>query len=74
MKLSMFFTKKGVVPKGKAQEVKDLGPVLLVIWKKHMNGGLRIHRQIRILLELSVRLETIIDDMDVADWRPSSDK
>eukprot|EP00972_Heterocapsa_arctica_P103454 15245690-Heterocapsa_arctica.AAC.1 len=64
MKLSMPFTKKGVVLKGKAQEVKDLGPVLLVIWEKHMNPKLRIHRLIRILLELSVRLETIIDDMD----------
>ncbi len=74
MKMRMFFTEKGVVLKGKAQEVKNLGPVLLVIWIKHMNVELRIHRQIRILLELSVRLETIIDDMDVADWRPSSDK
>ena len=69
MKLSMFFSKKGIALKGKAQEVKDLGPVLLEIWEKHFNKTIKIHRQVRLILDLSVCLENIIDDMQ--GWRPT---
>jgi len=70
MKLSMFFSKKGIALKGKAQEVKDMGPVLLEIWESRYNNNIKIHRQVRLILDLSVRLENIIDDMPVGMWRP----
>jgi len=61
-KLSMFVRKKGP-PKlrGKAGEVKGLGPALLALWQSKMNAGLEVHKQIRLMLLLNVRMEAILD-------------
>ena len=46
MKMTMFTTKSAPKLKGKAADIKDLGPVLAKIWKKYYNAGLEIHRKI----------------------------
>ena len=47
----MFHTKSQPKLKGKAGEVKDLGPVMVLLWKRHMNEALLIHRKILVVLE-----------------------
>ena len=47
----MFHTKSQPKLKGKAGEVKDLGPVMVLLWRKHMNEALLIHRKILVVLE-----------------------
>ena len=59
MRQTMFTTKSQPKMKGKAGEVKDLGPVLLRVWRKHMNPNLLIHQKIEVVLAGSVVLDFI---------------
>ena len=47
----MFHTKSQPKLKGKAAEVKDLGPVMVLVWEKHMNCNLQIHQKILVVLK-----------------------
>lgn len=62
-KLTMFVRKKGF-PKlrGTAAEIKHFGPVLLATWENFMNENVDLHRQIRLMLKLNVRMESILND------------
>ena len=51
MRQTMFHTKSQPKLKGKAGEVKDLVPVLALVWEKHMNNNLPIHRHILFVLQ-----------------------
>ena len=54
MRRTMFHTKSQPKLKGKAAEVKDLGPVMVRVWRKHMNANLLIHQKILVVLEGSL--------------------
>ena len=54
MRRTMFHTKSQPKLKGKAAEVKDLGPVMVRVWRKHMNSNLLIHQKILVVLEGSL--------------------
>ena len=47
----MFHTKSQPKLQGKAGEVKDLGPVMVMVWEKHMNPNLLIHQKILLVLK-----------------------
>jgi len=51
MRQTMFHTKSQPKLKGKAGEVKDLGPVMVKLWEKHMNPNLGIHQKILLVLK-----------------------
>ncbi len=51
MRQTMFHTKSQPKLKGKAGEVKDLGPVMVMVWEKHMNPNLLIHQKILVVLK-----------------------
>ena len=51
MRQTMFTTRSQPKLKGKAGEVKDLGPVMVQLWQKHMNPAFEIHRKILIVLK-----------------------
>ena len=51
MRRTMFHTKSQPKLKGKAAEVKDLGPVMVRVWRKRMNPNLLIHQKILVVLE-----------------------
>ncbi len=51
MRQTMFHTKSQPKLKGKAGEIKDLGPVMVMIWEKHMNPNLLIHQKILVVLK-----------------------
>ena len=51
MRQTMFHTKSQPKLKGKAGEVKDLGPVMVKVWEKHMNPNLQIHQKILVVLK-----------------------
>ena len=61
-KVSMFVRKKGG-PKlrGKAGEVKGLGPAMLALWESKMNAMLETHKQIRLMLLLNVKMESLLE-------------
>lgn len=61
-KLSMFVRKKGG-PKlrGKAGEVKGLGPAMLALWESNMNADLEVHKQIRLMLLLNTKMESLLE-------------
>lgn len=62
-KLTMFCRKSGGHKlRGKAAEVKSIGPALLSLWKQHMNAGLVVHKQIELLLKCTIGLDKIIDE------------
>lgn len=63
-RLSMFIRNKGKYPKlrGKAAEVKSLGPGLLALWEDKMNPNLAIHRQVRLMLRANCRMEEILSE------------
>lgn len=61
IKMTMFTTKSTPKLKGKAAEVKGLGPVLHAIWLSHMNTKLELHRQIEIMLRGSCHLDSLLD-------------
>ena len=48
--------------RGRAAEVKSLGPALLHVWSESMNPASTQHRQIRLLLKTSCRLEDMLDE------------
>ena len=51
MRQSMFTTKSRPKLKGKAAEVKDMGPVMLEVFKHFHNPNLAIHQKILVVLE-----------------------
>jgi hypothetical protein len=51
MRQTMFHTKSQPKLKGKSGEVKDLGPVMVKVWEKHMNPNLLIHQKILVVLK-----------------------
>ena len=51
MRQTMFHTKSQPKLMGKAGEVKDLGPVMVMVWEKHMNPNLLIHQKILVVLK-----------------------
>jgi len=51
MKQTMFRAKSQPKLQGKAGELKDLGPVMVKVWEKHMNKHLLIHQKIIIVLQ-----------------------
>ena len=54
MRRTMSHTKSQLKLKGKAAEVKDLGPVMVRVWRKHMNKNVSIHNKILLVLEGSL--------------------
>ena len=62
-KLTMFLRKSGA-PKlrGKACEIRHVAGAILHVWTKYMSGDLQIHKEIKILLKCSVRMEDLITD------------
>ena len=63
LKLSMITSRmRKCVLKGKAAEVKWLGPAVLAAWLKYMNPHLGSHRNIRLLLDLSTKMDCILED------------
>ena len=54
MRRTMFITKSQPKLKGKAAEVRDMGLVMVRVWKKHMNANLLIHQKILVVLEGSL--------------------
>lgn len=60
-KLSMFLRKTGVIKlRGKAGEIRGLGPALWELWAAYMNPGLEIHVKINLLLKLNCKLEALL--------------
>ena len=60
-RLSMFMRRnKTHKLRGKAAEIKYFGVVLLWVWNKYMNQALAIHRQISLMLQMNLRMETIL--------------
>ena len=55
MRQTMFHTKSQPKLKGKAAEVKDLCPVLVLVWQKYMNPLLPIHQKILVVLKGSYK-------------------
>ena len=51
MRQTMFTTKSQPKLTGNAGEVKDLGPVMVKVWEKHMNPNLLIHQKILVVLK-----------------------
>jgi hypothetical protein len=51
MRQTMFHKKSQPKLMGKAGEVKDLGPVMVKVWEKHMNPNLLIHQKILVVLK-----------------------
>ena len=64
LKLSMFEKGPGGYPclRGKASEVKHLGPVLLAVWQEGMNHEIPLHVALKLALETGVQLDEWIDD------------
>ena len=57
-KLSMFLKRSGVIKlRGKAGELKGLGPAIYDLWKAKMNPVLSVHTKIELLLKLNCKLE-----------------
>ena len=54
MRRTMFTTKSQPKLKGKAAEVRDMGPVMVRVWRKHMNQNLGIHKKILAVLQGSL--------------------
>ena len=62
IKMTMFSATRGKkVLKGKACEVKGLGPVLLVLWRQFMNKNIDLHVKVEAVLTGSCRMDEIID-------------
>ena len=54
MRRTMFTTKSQPKVKGKAAEVRDLGPAMVRVLRKHMNANLLVHQKILVVLENSL--------------------
>jgi hypothetical protein len=62
MRMTMFTTKSQPKMKGKAAEIKDLGQVLVPIWKKYFNPKKEMDKKILTVLEGSAHLDAILTD------------
>ena len=51
MRQTMFTGMSQPKLKGKAAEGKDLGPVMVKVWQKHMNPSLGIHQKLLLVLQ-----------------------
>ena len=60
MRMTMFTSSSQPKMKGKAAEIKDLGPVLVKLWQRYFNSRLEVHRQILAVLEASAHLDNIL--------------
>ena len=47
--------------KGKANEIKHLGPVLVKVWSAYMSQRMDLHKKVLTMLQLSAHLDVIID-------------
>ena len=63
MKPSMAQNSGGPFPllKGKAAEARHLGKALLLVWRDYQDRTLQHHRMVEKVLDLSVKLEDILD-------------
>lgn len=62
-KLTMISKKDGYPKlKGKAAEVKSMGPALLSAWQHWQNPNVEMHEKIGIMLKLNVQMETILQE------------
>ncbi len=62
MRMTMFTSSSQPKMKGKAAEIKDLGPVVVRLWLKYYNKRVEVHRQILAVLEASAHLDEILTD------------
>ena len=61
-KLSMFVRKSGVIKlRGKAAELKGFSGAILHIWQQYMNPTLDIHKKIKLMLKLNLKMEEMMD-------------
>ena len=60
MRQTMFTTKSAPKLQGKAGEIKDLGPVLVEVWRTHYNPNVEIHSKILIVLEGSAHCDNLL--------------
>ena len=62
-RVSMFVRKAGY-PKlrGKVNEIRHFGPVLLALWAACAYPASELHQRIRLMLKLNVRLESILTE------------
>lgn len=61
IKLSMFTTRSQPKLKGKAAEVRDLGPILEDVWEKFMNPDKAIHKKVLVMLKGSAHLDFLLE-------------
>lgn len=67
-KLSMFVRKSGFAKlRGKAAEIKSMASVMLALWEAHMDVSSRVHKQIKLLLSLSHKLDVILSEHPLAE-------
>jgi hypothetical protein len=60
-KLSMFIRKTGVIKlRGKAGELRGIGPAIFDLWCTYMNPALQIHSKIKLLLKLNNQVEELL--------------
>ena len=62
MRQTMFHTRSQPKLQGKAGEIKDLGPVMVMVWEKHMNPNMLIHQKILVVLKgfFSLKLNGVL--------------
>ena len=58
--------------KGRAAEVRNLGPGLLAAFQQHMDSGSQVDKQIKLALKASVRFEEILTEHKDAVQLPES--
>jgi len=67
-KLSMFVKQQGYPKlKGRAAEIRHLGPTMAALCDQHMNPGVLIHRHIKKLLELNNKMHDILEKYSPAE-------
>ena len=57
---TMFTTKSAPKMQGTAAEIKDFGPILVELWRHHMNPNLTMHCKILTVLEGSAHCDKIL--------------
>ena len=62
LKMTMFTAGASSKLKGKAAEVRDLGPVLHKVWMAFYNPNLEVHRKIELVLRTGARLDAVLDE------------
>ena len=61
LRLTMFTTGSTPKLKGKANEIKHLGPVLVKVWSAYMSQRMDLHKKVLTMLQLSAHLDVIVD-------------